>query len=223
MMRCARVAPLWLVMLLFARGVLAQTPAPAAQSSDEETPFYAAVDAAATFGHKSAGAFGGELGYHINKSFDVFLEGGHMTNVGTSELDARAQGLANSLGGSSSASYKVNFFDIGGRYIFQVESRPKVHPYVAVGFGLASVTAQTVITVNGQALGPDQITYGSDLNGTADKFMFMLGGGAHYSFSDRYFADLSYRWGRISPKPDEIPDDTAIVTQRLQIGVGVRF
>src|SRR5579872_2462896 len=66
MMRCARVAPLWLVMLLFARGVSAQTPAPAAQSSDEETPFYAAVDAAATFGHKSAGAFGGELGYHIH-------------------------------------------------------------------------------------------------------------------------------------------------------------
>jgi opacity protein-like surface antigen len=222
MMRCARVAPLWLVMLLFARGVSAQTPAPAAQSSDEETPFYAAVDAAATFGHKSAGAFGGELGYHIHKSFDVFLEAGHMSNVGTSDLDARAQGLANSLGGSSSASYKVNFFDLGVRYSLPIDAHPQLHPYVMAGFGLAAVTSETVITVNGQPLGPDQITYSNDLNGKQNKSMLMIGFGAKYAFGERYFADLSYRYGYIFPA-DAISNDTGIPTQRLQIGVGIRF
>jgi len=85
------------------------------------------------------------------------------------------------------------------------------------------VTSETVISVNGQPLGPDQITYGNDLNGEQNKSMFMIGFGAKYDFGERYFADFSYRYGYIFPKTDVISDDTGIPTQRLQAGVGIRF
>ena len=41
-------------------------------------------------------------------------------------------------------------------------------------------------------------------------------------FATRYFVDLSYRYGRISAKT-VIPNDTAISTQRVQVGIGIRF
>jgi len=221
MMRCARVATLWLVVILCAGAVSAQPPTPT--PADPETPFYGELNAGVTFGHKSDSSFGGEFGVHVYPSVDVFVEGGRMGNVGTTDLDARAQTIANALGGTASASYKVNYFDAGVRYTFPMAPMPTIHPYVALGFGLAQVTSQTVLTVNGAALGPDQVTFGTDLNGTERKTFVMFGLGGTMTFAKRYFADLSYRYGRISPKTDDIPNDTAISTQRLQIGVGVRF
>jgi opacity protein-like surface antigen len=220
MMRCARVATLWLVAILCAGAASAQTPPP---PTGPESPFYGEIDLGATFGHKSDTSFGGEVGVRVAEGLDVMLEFGRMGNVGTSDLDARATGIANALGGTASASYKVNYFDAGVRYSFVLISRPKIHPYVTAGFGLAQVTAETVLTVNGTTVGPDQVTFGTDLNGTTRKGFLMIGFGGTMTFGSRYFGDLSYRYGRISAKTDDIPNDTAIGTQRLQIGVGVRF
>ena len=220
MMRCARVATLWLVVILCAGAASAQTPPP---SAGPESPFYGELDLGATLGHKSDASFGGEVGVRVAEGFDVFVEGGRMGNVGTSDLDARATSIANALGGTASTAYKVNYFDAGVRYSFVLVSRPKIHPYVAAGFGLAQVTAETVLTVNGATVGPDQVTFGTDLNGTTRKGFLMIGFGGTMTFGTRYFGDLSYRYGRISPKTDEIPNDTAINTQRLQIGIGMRF
>ena len=229
MMRCARIATariatariatLWLVVTLCAGAASAQTPPPAGP----ESPFYGEVDLGATFGHKSDTSAGGEFGVRVAEGFDIMIEGGHMGNVGTSDLDARAAGIANALGGTASTAYKVNYFDAGVRYSFVLISRPKIHPYVTAGFGLAQVKAETVLTVNGTTVGPDQVTFGTDLNGTTRKGFLMIGFGGTMTFGSRYFGDLSYRYGRISPDTTDIPNDTAINTQRLQIGVGVRF
>ncbi len=220
MMRCARVATLWLVGILSGGAAFAQTSTP---STGSERPFYAELDVAATLGHKSDQSVGGEAGMRILSGLDVFLEGGRMGNVGTTELDARALKIANAVGASSSASYKVNYFDAGVRYTVPVTSM--AHPYLAFGVGMAQVTSETVLSVNGSAVPPASlgVQFGSDLNGTERKALIMFGGGATVTFATRYFVDLSYRYGRILPKTSVIDGDVAINTQRAQVGVGVRF
>ena len=220
MMRCARIATLWLVVILCAGAASAQTPA---ATPGPESPFYGELNFGPTFGHKSSGFFGGEVGYRVMEHLDVFIEGGRMGNVGTSDLDARAQVIANALGGTASASYKVNYFDAGVRYNFTQTPWPMVHPYAMLGLGVAQVTAETVITVNGAPVTSDTVTFGSDLNGTTRKLLFTLGGGVNVPFHERYFGDLSLRYGHISPKTADIPDDTGINTIRLQLAVGIRF
>jgi opacity protein-like surface antigen len=53
--------------------------------------------------------------------------------------------------------------------------------------------------------------------------MILVGAGATVNFRMKYFADLSYRYGHILGKSGSIEDDVAIKTQRVQIGVGLRF
>lgn len=220
MMRCARVATLWLAGILCAAAASAQTSTP---SSGPASPFYAEVDVAATLGHKSDKSVGGEAGVRIVSGLDFLLEGGRMGNVGTAELDARALKIANAIGASSSASYKVNYFDAGVRYTLPVTS--VAHPYLAFGVGMAQVTSETTLSVNGTAASPESlgVQFGSDLNGTERKALIMFGGGATVTFATRYFVDLSYRFGRILPKTSVIDGDVGINTQRAQVGVGVHF
>jgi opacity protein-like surface antigen len=221
MMRCARVATLWLVGFLCAGAVSAQTQPPPAGS---DYPFYGEFAVGTTFGHKSGGVFGGEVGWRMTSDFDILVEGGHMGNVGSSDLDARAQTIANAVNATFSAAYHINYVDAGIRYRI-LTPKPNVHPYVMVGIGMAQVTAETVLSINGTAVPPDQagVTFGSDLSGTTHKVMFVFGGGATWAFHERAFADFSYRYGRIMPDTSTIPDDTGINTQRLQVAIGVRF
>src|SRR5262249_50917734 len=67
------------------------------------------------------------------------------------------------------------------------------------------------------------VQFGSDLSGTENKGLFMIGAGVTYPFSDRFFADITYRFGRIFSKTSAIENDTGINTQRAQIGLGVKF
>ena len=218
MMRFARVASgVILGLLACAASGQAQTPAATADTSR----VYVAFDAAATFGHKSSGSVGAEGGYVISGPYSVFVEGGRMMNVGSQDLDDRAARIANALGGTFSASYKVNYFDAGIR--IAPEMYWPVRPYFAVGFGVAQVRAETAITINGTTVGPETILFGSDLNGTEKKPFFMLGGGASYPFAQRFYADFSLRYGRIFPKTDVIDNDKGINTLRAQVGVGVKF
>ena len=39
----------------------------------------------------------------------------------------------------------------------------------------------------------------------------------------RYFGDIGYRYGHIFPKTDSFETDTAIPTQRIVLGAGIRF
>jgi opacity protein-like surface antigen len=219
MMRLARIASCAIVVLAWAAPGRAQT------TPSDEGRYYAAFDAAATFGHQSSGAFGAEGGFRLSGPYTIYAEGGHMNNVGTRHLEDRALSIANAVGATASTAYKVNYFDAGIRYEPNALLPVKMHPYVLLGFGVASVKADTAFSVNGTTVPPESlgISLGDDLGGTVSKPLFILGGGVTYPLAQRYFLDGSFRYTRIFAKTSVIEDDEAINTARLQIGIGVRF
>src|SRR5262245_36684784 len=97
MMRFARVVScvLFGLLALAARGQ-AQTP-----GASDTSKFYVEFNGGATLGHRSSGFYGGEGGYHITGPFAVFAEVGHMAEVGTDALDAKAKSLADAVGATS--------------------------------------------------------------------------------------------------------------------------
>ena len=220
MMRFARVVSC-LALFVFALAAPGR-----AQSASTDSRYYAEVNGGATFGHKSSGAVGAEGGYHRFGPYTICVEGGRMFNVGTSDLDARAQTIANDVGATSSSSYKVNYFDAGLRYVLPPDMKiSMLNPYFVVGFGFASVRAETALAVNGNTVPAETlgVAFGDDLNGTVTKALFTLGGGVTYPLAERYFVDGTFRYGRIFPRGGVIEGDKGINTARLQIGFGVKF
>jgi opacity protein-like surface antigen len=219
MMRLARVASMLACCLLSKTAVTEAQPAAAARPAD----FYVDLTFVATLGHKSSSSIGAEGGFKIMDKLEVFVEGGHMKNVGTQDLDNRAARIANAVGATFSAAYKVNYFDAGVRYHLPVT--PMINSYLAFGVGLAQVGSETALSVNGTTVPPESlgVQFGNDLNGTVKKPLITFGGGVILPFARRYFADISYRYGRILAKTGEIENDTGINTSRIQIGVGITF
>jgi len=221
MMRLVRVATVAAWSFLAGAG-LSQAQTPTAAGPDESRA-YLEVTAGGTFGHNTSGSFGGEAGVRVMKGLDVFLEGGRMKNIGSDDLDSRAQKIATAVGAVSTAHYEVNFGDIGVRY--RPPMTGMVHPYVALGGGLSQVRSVTTFTVGGAVTPPASlgILPGSDLEGAVKKGILIIGGGAVVSFAKSFFADGSVRYGRIFPKTSQIENDVAISTLRIQIGLGVKF
>jgi hypothetical protein len=219
MMRLVRVAT------VAAWGFLASSGVSLAQASagSDDSRAYLEVTAGGTFGHNTSASFGGEAGIRVMNGLDVFLEGGRMRNIGSNDLDGRAQKIASAVGAVSTAHHEVNFGDLGIRY--RPPMTGMVHPYVAIGGGLTQVRSVTTFTVGGASVPPESlgIVPGSDLVGALKKPLLMIGGGASVTFAKSFFADGSLRYGRIFPKTSQIENDVAINTVRLQIGVGVKF
>jgi hypothetical protein len=90
--------------------------------------------------------------------------------------------------------------------------------------GIAHVSTETNLAINGAPVGADVVSIGSDLSGSFNRPFIMFGFGAHLTFATRFFGDLSYRFGRVSGATDGSDEVLAAVpTQRLQFGVGVHF
>jgi hypothetical protein len=219
MMRVARVVSFVVI------GFLAVTVRGEAQTraATDTSRFTAAVNAGATFGHKSSGTVGAEATYKVMGPLGVFVEGGRMMNAGTEDLDARALKIANAVGATASASYKVNFFDVGVRYTPVMPWTAR--PYVMFGAGVAHVTADTELAVNGTTVDPATlgIQFGTDLSGSVNKGFVVFGGGATYPLMERYFIDGSLRYGHVMAKTSQTENDQGINTLRLLIGFGVKF
>lgn len=216
-MRIARVVPIVFVMTLCASHAFAQTL--------KGTRGYAAIDVAATLGHKSDKAIGGEVGVEVKDNIDVFFEGGHIGNAASAAMEDGANRIANNVGATANPIAKINYFDFGVRYRFHVKS-PNLHPYAAIGFGGAHVRNETTFVVNGTAFAPEQlgIQSGTDLNGTETKAFLMFGAGTTVTFSKRYFIDASYRFGGVLGATSAGPSDTeTIKTNRVQLGLGLGF
>ncbi len=219
----ARVVPCVLVgMLAVAVPVRAQS-AQSAPAGADTSRYSAQINGGATFGHKSSGSVGAEGGYRLTGPYTIYAEGGRMMNVGTSHLDDRARTIADAVGATFSAAYKVNYFDAGLRYEIP-RMLGMLHPYATVGFGFANVRAKTDFAVNGNTVPPEQlgILLGDDLGGTVNKALFALGFGVTHELRSRYFIDGTYRYGHIFAS-DALIEDKGINTSRLQIGFGVRF
>jgi opacity protein-like surface antigen len=218
MKRFACVAAVCLVATLGigVRSAHAQA-APAADSQ-----MYAEINFGPTLGHKSDAFVGGEFGYRLTETLDLFVEGGHMGNVATSDLDDRAAIIANHLGGTASTAFKVNHFDVGVRY--RIDATPTIHPYVLGAIGVANVKTEVAFSVNGTVIDPSStVQVGSDLSGTLNKTMIVIGFGINVPFKTRFFGDLGYRYGAILAKTDNFETDKTISTQRIVLGAGIRF
>ena len=222
MKRFARTAIVWLVGFTGAAAASAQTPTPM-PATGSEFPGYVEVNFGATLGNKSDKSVGGEAGYRVAENIVVFLEGGRIGNAATSAFDAKGQKVATAVGAAVSAVEKVNYFDLGVRY--HVPTSMMAHPYVAFGVGVAQVTNETVFSINGAATAPENlgIQSGTDLNGTLRSTFMMFGVGVDMTFATRCVVDISYRYGRISAKTSEIENDVPIPTNRVQVGIGIRF
>jgi opacity protein-like surface antigen len=218
MKRFACVAAVCLVATLgiSVRAAHAQA-APAADSQ-----MYAEINFGPTLGHKSDAFVGGEFGYRLTETLDLFVEGGHMGNVATTDLDDRAAIIANHLGGTASTAFKVNHFDVGVRY--RIDATPTIHPYVLGAIGVANVKTEVAFSVNGTVIDPSStVQVGSDLSGTLNKTMIVVGFGINVPFKTRFFGDLGYRYGAILAKTDNFETDKTISTQRIVLGAGIRF
>jgi opacity protein-like surface antigen len=218
MKRFACIAVVCLVAILGAgTSVQAQTP-----SAGSDPKMYAEINFGPTLGHKSDAFVGGEFGYRLTLGLDLFVEVSHMANVGTSDLDNRAALIANHLGGTAATAFKVTDFAAGVRYRFPVTGR--FQPYVLGGIGAANVKTEVAFSVNGTTIDPSStVQLGSDLSGSLNKTIIVLGFGVNVPFKARFFGDLGYRYGQILAKTDNFETDTSIPTQRVVLGVGVRF
>ena len=218
MKRFACVAAVCLVATLGV-GASAQAQTTPAGSDSKMS---AEINFGPTLGHKSDAFVGGEFDFGLTPGLDLVVEASHMGNVGTTDLDNRAAIIANALGGTAATAFKVNAFAVGVRYRIPVAA--KVTPYVLGAVGVANVKTEVAFTVNGTAIVPGaNVQLGTDLSGSLNKTIFVLGFGVNVPFKTRYFADLGYRYGQLFAKTDNFETDTSIPTQRLILGVGLRF
>lgn len=183
-------------------------------------------DVAATFGHNSSSSGGGELGLRMTDRWETFLEIGRMANVTSSELEARARVIGEAIGATANPIQRATYFDVGARY--NLPLLPSWQPFVLAGVGFARTSTETTFSRNGtditgQVADVFGVQLGLDLDGNVTKGFITFGGGVTRPFLNRYFVEGTYRYGRILPRSGEIEDDKGVNTQRVQLGVGLRF
>ncbi len=215
------------LVMAFSVAAAALTGTASAQSTAPDT-VSVQFTVGATFGNKSAASFGGEVDYKLGTEWEAFFEAGQMRNVAPGSIDDRAQVIANFIGGSAAVAEKATYFDAGVKYLL-VPFGGGYQPYVGLGVGAANVKKDVVFSAGGGELSEDQllsqfgVQLGADLAGSTTKPLLLVAAGVSRNFAGRAFLDLSYRYGFIFAKAGTIEDDKGLNTQRLQLGIGVRF
>jgi opacity protein-like surface antigen len=219
MKRCACVAALCLVTTL---GL--DSTASAQTTSAADSKMYAEINFGPTLGHKSDAFVGGEFGYRLTPGLDVLVDISHMGNVGTTSLDDRASIIANFLGGTAATAYKATAVGFGARYRIPITSSRMV-PYVLGAVGFAHVKTEVEFSVNGTVIDPvvGGVQLGGDLSGSPNRALLVIGFGVNVPFKQRFFADVGYRYGQIFSTTLDNETLDSIPTQRIILGVGVRF
>lgn len=214
------------LMLAISVAAVGLTGTARAQSSAPEK-MSAEFTVGPTFGNKAGVSFGGEFDYKLGTEWEAFFEVGQMSNVAAPFVDDAAQVVAATIGGSADVKDQATYYNVGLKYLF-VPFGGGYLPYVGLGLGAAHVKKDTTFSVNGAELSEQQlldqygVQLGADLAGLTTKPMMVIAAGVSRNFMQRYFLDLSYRYGLIF-SGDTIEDDHAINTNRLQFGVGIRF
>lgn len=202
----------------------------AAQAQTTSDKWSVQVDAAATMGHSSSSSVGGEVDYRWKSNWDLAIELGHMSNITTQAVQDRGTAIATAIGAIANAPAAATvvqsaiYYDLAARYHLMPDGT--WNPYVAVGFGGARVNTQTTFTVSGAQVpnfeGIFGVQLGNDLDGYVSKAFLMAGFGVTRPVKKKYLLDASYRFGRVFPS-GSVGGDTGVNTQRIQIGLGVRF
>ncbi len=205
-------------------GVLVCAASASAQSTPFRTQGYVEGFAQSAFGNVTSQSFGVEAGVRIVPDLQIFAEGGRTRDIATADIGTAAQKIAGSLaqlqsGVSYSVKQPVSYIDAGLRWLAPV-SNPNIQPYVLAGVGVAQVKQDVHFTVNGTDVTSNlqqySIVLGTDLSGSFNKPLMVLGGGVEVPLWHRLVADLQFRYGRIFADP-------GINMSRAGLGLGVRF
>lgn len=200
-------------------GAVVQAQSPAGPSRG-----YVEGVAQSAFGNVTSQSFGGELGVQLVPNIQVFIEAGMVNDAATADFGAAALAIAGSVSGTqSNVSVKVkepvSFGTAGLRFLVPITAR--LQPYLMGGGGVARVSRDFSIAVNGtdvtNNLSPYGVVLGSDLSGSVNKPMLAVGAGVTWPVWQRLVVDVQYRYGRV------FTDGEAININRAGIGVGVRF
>lgn len=187
-------------------------------------PFSVQIDAGLTVGNTTSGATGFEAGYWVTDALKLYVASSWMFDVTTSDVEDRAQIIADAIGGTSETSQSAVGVDFGARYAFATGG--SLQPFALAGFGFARLETAPAFFVNGQdvtgQLADLGVRLGLDLDSKVSRPYFVIGGGVTYPVSSRYFVEGSWRYGRIFAG-DDIPDDAGVNTNRLQVSFGARF
>jgi opacity protein-like surface antigen len=216
-------------MCLIVLGIIAPVISVGAQtrSSDplNQSPCYIEIATGAAVGHRTSDALINiEAAMRLEQGVAIFVEGGRVGDVGTANLDARARRIADAIGATADAGYRITYADAGLRVRLPFPTR--VEPYISEAIGAARVRTETVFSSNGTRIDPTahgSTPIGPDLDGSVTKLMMTWGAGAQIPITTHIIGDLSARFSRILAKGSLIADDDVINLLRLQAGVGVRF
>jgi opacity protein-like surface antigen len=214
------------VVMMAGAATMLLTSAARAQTSDPGK-FAAQFTFGATFGNKASGSLGGEVDYKLGTEWEAFFEFGSMRNVASGNTEDRAQIIADAIGGTANVAEHAAYYNVGAKYLL-VPFGGGYQPYVGLGIGAAHVAKDVVFSVNGAELSEEQlltdygVQLGADLAGSTTRPMLVVLGGVSRPFLRRYFLDVSYRYGYIFSS-GSIEDDEGMNTQRLQLGIGIRF
>jgi opacity protein-like surface antigen len=205
-------------------GMLALSGVAHAQSTSESTGFVEAV-AQSAFGNVTSQSFGIEGGVTVAPKIAVFAEVGMVRDTAPDTIGPSAQIIAGYLTQVQSAAVAftvkqpASFGVVGVRYTIPYSE--KLHPYIAVGGGLARIKRDVAFTVGGSDITDKLDTYGvvlgSDLAGTESKPMITAGGGVVWNLSSMWLVDAGYRFGRI------MTDTKGTNVSRAGLGIGFRF
>jgi opacity protein-like surface antigen len=218
------LVPPFAFAILSAVSVQAQAPAPSSASAGPARGYVEAVVQSA-FGTVTSQSYGGEFGTTVANDVQVFAEVGQIRNVASADIGASAEQIAAVLRvvQSAAVTYTVKqpvTFGIGGvRYLIPAGST-SVRPYVLAGFGVARVANDVKYQFGGaDASGTiaQFVTLGSDLSGTSTHAILATGAGVAIPVWQRLVVDLQYRFGRV------FADPSAIDTNRIGVGIGLRF
>jgi hypothetical protein len=175
-----------------------------------------------TFGNVTSSAFGGEIGYRIGESMEVFVEAGRMTDVTSSGAVDAAATIGGFLGklGQGAATWELkspaNFGAFGVRVLF---SSGGITPYAAVSVGAANLERKSTFALGGKdvtaSLSTLGVQLGKDLLGKSNYMLVTAGGGLRVPMGGAQL-DLGLRYGRIFSDP-------GTDTFRAYAGLGFRF
>ena len=214
-----------LVLLMLPRLAGAQpSPFVPGGAGNELSHGYVEGFADSTFGNVTSQAYGGEIGITFKRDYQVFIEGGQIRNVATSDIGNSAQLIAAALSQTQadvaySVKQPVTFFDLGIKYVLPTSGHAR--PYVLIGGGVARVKQDVSFTIGGVDVTGNLQQYGvqlgSDLSGSFTKAMLALGGGVLVPLWPHIGLDLQYRYGRI------FAEDQGINTNRAGVGLMIAF
>ncbi len=229
-MRASRVITMGVFLLAAALPAAAQTATPAttttkpASASPQLTGVEVGVIGGLSAVQNVGGLLGGRIGYAINDKIQIEAEGMWMQDVATrARLEAISSFgtyLTSVQGKPSTATLTAPANYFGGGFKFLIPMDGALHPYVAIGGGMAKVALKPVFTISGTDVTTQLSTYGvtlgSDFTGDVTKAAITGGLGVLIN-NNRLSFDVGLRLTSIQT------DGQKTNVLRGQLGIAYKF